>query len=145
MTRKIGFIGIGLMGHGIAKNLLANGYPVTTMAHRNRAPLEYLVARGAVEASSPREIAENSDVVIICVAGAPQFESVVYGENGVMVAAREGLIVMDCTTNEPAMTERANADFAAKGAPVVDAPIALTPKEAEEGQLNVMVGASDEV
>lgn len=145
MTRKIGFIGIGLMGHGIAKNLLEKGYPVTTMAHRNRAPLDDLVSRGAVEAGSPKEVAEASDIVMICVTGAPQFESIVYGKNGIIAVARDGLVVMDCTTNEPAMTERANADFVANGATFVDVPLALTPKEAEEGKLNVMVGASEEM
>lgn len=145
MSKRIGFIGVGLMGHGIAKNLLAKGYPVTAMAHRNRAPLDDLLTRGATEAGTAREIAAASDVVIICVTGAPQMESVIYGDDGVIAGASQGLIVMDCTTNEPATTERAAANLAERGALLVDAPLALTPKEAEEGALNVMVGASDEL
>jgi len=145
MARRIGFVGIGLMGHGIAKNLMENGHPLTTMAHRNRAPLEDLVSRGAVEVASAKEVAEASDIIMICVTGAPQFDSVVYGEEGVMAGAREGLVVVDCTTNEPTMTERASIDFGARGCTFVDAPLALTPKEAEEGKLNVMVGAPEEV
>ena len=145
MSRQIGFIGIGLMGHGIAKNLQEKGFPVTTMAHRNREPLEDLLARGALEESSPKKIAESVDVVIICVTDAPQMEEVVYGKNGLLEGVRDGMIVIDCTTNEPATTERVAADLSRKGAELVDAPLALTPKEAEEGALNVMVGASDEI
>ncbi|MDJ0957047.1 MAG: NAD(P)-dependent oxidoreductase [Arenicellales bacterium] len=145
MTVKIGVIGIGMMGHGIAGNLMKNGYPVTTMAHRNKEPLKDLVEKGATEASSVRAIAEETDVVIICVTGAPEVESVVYGENGLLAGVREGMVIMDCTTNEPAMTERVRADLEALGAQLADVPLALTPKEAEEGTLNVMVGASDEL
>ncbi|WP_193368982.1 NAD(P)-dependent oxidoreductase [Pelagibius marinus] len=145
MSTKIGFIGVGLMGHGIAKNLLEKGYPVTAMAHRNRAPLEDLLARGAQEAATPKAIAEAADVVMICVTGAPQVEAIVYGENGLLQGLRDGQTVIDCTTNLPAMTERLAADFAAHGVTLVDGPLALTPKEAEEGKLNCMIGASDEV
>ncbi len=145
MSKRIGFIGVGLMGHGMAKNLQEKGFSVIAMAHRNREPLEDLLSRGATEASSPKEIAEAADVVIICVTGAPQMEQVVYGKNGLMEGVRDGLVVMDCTTNEPSTTERVAADLTQKGAQLVDAPLALTPKEAEDGALNVMVGASDEL
>ena len=140
MSKRIGFIGVGLMGHGMAKNLQEKGFSVIAMAHRNREPLEDLLSRGATEASSPKEIAETADVAIICVTGAPQMEQVVYGENGLMEGVRDGLVVMDCTTNEPSTTERVAADLTQKGARLVDAPLALTPKEAEDGALNVMVG-----
>lgn len=145
MTRKIGFIGIGMMGHGIAKNLLQNGYPVITMAHRNRKPLQSLLEKGATEGDSPAAIAAAADIVMVCVTGAPQFEEIFYGDDGILAGAHAGMIVMDCTTNEPAVTERAARDLQAKGACLVDVPLALTPKEAEEGALNVMVGASDEM
>ena len=144
MIKRIGFIGIGLMGHGMAKNLLEKGFSVTTAAHRNRAPLEDLLARGATEAASYQEIAEQSDIVFICVTGAPEVEAVVYGEGGVLAGARSGLIVVDCSTSEPAMTARVNADLSAKGAAMADAPLARTPAEAEAGRLNTMVGASEE-
>lgn len=144
MASKIGFIGIGMMGHGIAKNLLKAGHSVTTMAHKNRAPLEDLLDQGAVEVRTPRQVAEASEIVMVCVTGAPQFESVIYGDDGVMEAANGDRVIIDCTTNEPAMTERAHRDFQAIGATFVDAPLALTPKEAEEGNLNIMVGASNE-
>jgi 3-hydroxyisobutyrate dehydrogenase-like beta-hydroxyacid dehydrogenase len=144
MSKNIGFIGIGLMGHGMTKNLLEKGFPVTTMAHRNRAPLEDLLGRGATEAASHKEIAERSDIVFICVTGAPEVEAVIYGENGVLAGSRPGLIVVDCSTSEPAMTARVNADLSAKGVAMADAPLARTPIEAEAGRLNTMVGASEE-
>ncbi len=141
---SIGFIGIGLMGHGMAKNLLEKGYTVTTMAHRNRSPLEDLLSRGATEAASPRAIAEASEMLFICVTGSPQVESIVYGEDGVLEAARPGLIVVDSSTSEPQMTYRISQDLAARSAAFADAPLARTPVEAEAGRLNTMVGASEE-
>ncbi len=144
MTKRIGFIGIGLMGHGMAKNLLEKGFSITTTAHRNRAPLEDLLGRGATEAGSYKEIAEQSDIVFICVTGAPEVEAVIYGDGGVLAGGRPGLIVVDCSTSEPAMTERVNADLSAKGVALADAPLARTPIEAEAGRLNTMVGASEE-
>lgn len=144
MTKRIGFIGVGLMGRGMCKNLLVNGYAVIGMTHRNRGPLEDLMKMGATEGVNPREIAEKSDVVIICVTGSPQVEEIVYGENGILEACREGQIVIDCTSSEPSMTARVNGDLSAKGVALADAPLARTPIEAEEGRLNSMVGASDD-
>ena len=143
MTKRIGFIGVGLMGHGMAKNLLEKGFPVTAMAHRNRAPLEDLTARGAQEAADPKALAEASDIVIICVTGAPQVEAVAYGEAGILAAARAGLTVIDCSSSEPATTAKLAEDLAAKGAVLADAPLARTPVEAEAGRLNTMVGADE--
>ncbi len=144
MTKRIGFIGIGLMGHGMAKNLLENGFSVTAAAHRNRASLEDLLDRGATEVASYQAIAEQSDIVFICVTGAPEVEAVIYGDGGVLDGARPGLVVVDCSTSEPAMTARVNADLSAKGVAMADAPLARTPIEAEAGRLNTMVGASEE-
>ena len=144
MTQKIGFIGVGMMGHGIAKNLLLKGYPVTAMAHRNRAPLEDLVDKGATEAATPKDIAAGSDIVILCVTGTPQVEQCIYGDDGIIAGCRDGMIVIDCSTAQPTSTEALGADLAARGVTLVDAPLARTPVEAEEGRLNTMVGASDE-
>ncbi len=143
MTHSIGFIGVGLMGHGMAKNLLEKGYAVTAMAHRNREPLEDLLRKSAVEAATPREISVAADVVIICVTGAPQVENVVYGEDGVLAGIKPDMTIIDCSTSEPSMTARINEDIKAAGASLVDAPLARTPVEAEAGRLNSMVGASD--
>jgi 3-hydroxyisobutyrate dehydrogenase-like beta-hydroxyacid dehydrogenase len=143
-TPRIGFIGIGMMGHGMAKNLLAKGFPLTFKAHRNRENLADLLAAGAAEAGTPAATAQAADIVFICVTGSPQVEEIVYGADGLLGAARKGLLVVDASTAEPASTTRIRADFAAKGVKFIDAPLARTPKEAEEGRLNTMVGADPE-
>ena len=144
MTQKIGFIGIGMMGHGMARNLLAKGFGLTFKANRNRDNLPDLLAAGAKEAKTNADCARASDIVFICVTGSPQVEEVVYGKDGLLEAARPGLLVVDCSTAEPASSARIRADLAARGAKLIDAPLARTPKEAEEGRLNAMVGAEPE-
>jgi 3-hydroxyisobutyrate dehydrogenase-like beta-hydroxyacid dehydrogenase len=140
---RIGFIGLGLMGHGIAKNLVGKGFPVTVRVHRNRKAAEDIIAAGAREVKTNAEVARASDVVILCVTGSPQIEEIVYGVDGILGAARDGLIIVDASTAEPSSTAKIRGDLAAKGTKYVDAPLARTPKEAEEGRLNTMVGADD--
>jgi len=140
---RIGFIGLGLMGHGMAKNLVTKGFPLTVRVHRNRKPLEDLLAAGAKEVRTNAEVASNSDIVFLCVTGAPQIEEIVFGADGIMSVARKGLIVVDTSTSEPATTTKTREALAAKGAAFVDAPLARTPIEAEQGKLNIMVGADD--
>ncbi len=142
---RVGLIGVGLMGHGIGKNIVQKGYPLTVMAHRNRAPVDDLIAKGAREAGSPREIAEASDLVILCVTATPQVEEAIYGSNGVMQAIRKDLVVADCSTAEPQSTIKIAADFAAKGAHFVDTPMTRTPREAEEGKLGLMIAGDKDV
>jgi 3-hydroxyisobutyrate dehydrogenase-like beta-hydroxyacid dehydrogenase len=142
---RIGFIGVGKMGHGMAKNLVAKGFATTVLGHRSRAPVEDLIKRGAAEGRNPADVAARSDIVILCVTASPQVEQIVYGADGLLAAARAGLIVVDCSTSEPDSTRKIHADFAARNVPFVDAPLARTPKEAEEGRLNVMVGAEPDV
>jgi 3-hydroxyisobutyrate dehydrogenase-like beta-hydroxyacid dehydrogenase len=141
MTQKIGLIGIGLMGHGIAKNLVAKGFALTLKANRNRSTLGDLLEAGATEVQSDAEVAKAADIVFLCVTGSTQVEQIVYGPQGLMSAARQGLLVVDTSTAEPHSTARIREDFAARGVRFVDAPMARTPKEAEEGRLNIMVGA----
>lgn len=137
---SIGFLGLGMMGHGIAKNLLQKGHALRFKAHRSRGNLQDLLDLGAVEVDTRADVAK-ADVVILCVTGSPQVEELVYGADGLMAAARTGLTVIDTSTAEPASSTRIRNDFAAKGVTFVDAPLARTPKEAEEGRLNTMVGA----
>ena len=144
MTTRTGFIGIGMMGHGMAKNLLAKGHPLTFKVNRNRSNLDDLIAAGAKEAKTNADCAAASDVVFICVTGSPQVEEVIYGKDGLLSAARPGLIVVDTSTAEPSSSAKIRADLLAKGVKLVDAPLARTPKEAEEGRLNTMVGADPE-
>ena len=144
MTDRVGFAGTGLMGHGMAKNILAAGYPLAVVAHRSRAPVEALVRLGATELHSYRNLAVGSDVVFLCVTGTPEVESIVHGRDGLLEGAREGLVVVDCSTSEPASSERIMAELAERGASLVDAPLARTPADAEAGRLNTMVGASQD-
>ena len=140
---RIGFIGIGMMGHGMAKNLVSKGFPLAFIVHRDRSRIADLVAAGAKEAKTPADLGRDSDIVILCVTGSPQVEDNVFAVNGLLDAARPGLTVIDTSTAEPGSTAKIREAFAAKGAVFVDAPLARTPKEAEEGRLNSMVGADD--
>ena len=142
-TPRIGFIGIGMMGHGMAKNLLAKGYRVHLKVNRDRSRLDDLFAAGASEAKTNADVARGADIVIICVTGSPQVEDIVFGVDGLLSAPRDGLIVIDTSTAEPDSTTRVREALAAKGMKFIDAPLARTPKEAEEGRLNTMVGADD--
>ena len=146
--QKIGFIGAsGLMGHGIAKNLRAKGHPLALTVHRNRERVADLLAAGATEAASFAALAQQCDIVFICVTGSPQVEAALLGDDGLLAGARartgDGLVIVDCSTSEPASTTMLRERGAALGVTLVDAPLARTPVEAEAGRLNVMVGASD--
>ncbi len=138
----IGFIGAsGLMGHGMAKNLLAKGHALALTVHRNRERVADLLAAGAVERKTPAELAQTSEMVVLCVTGSPQVEQSLTADDGVLAGARRGLVVVDCSTSEPDSTARLRDACAAAGVTLVDAPLTRTPIEAEAGRLNVMVGA----
>jgi 3-hydroxyisobutyrate dehydrogenase-like beta-hydroxyacid dehydrogenase len=141
--QRIGFIGAGLMGHGMAKNIVEKGYPLTVMGHRNRQPIDDLVGRGAREAKTPKALAEQSDMVITCVTGSPQVEEIVFGKDGLLTALRPGMIVADATTAEPTSTMKVAAAVTGAGARFADIPLIRTPREAEAGTLGVMVGSDD--
>jgi 3-hydroxyisobutyrate dehydrogenase-like beta-hydroxyacid dehydrogenase len=143
--QRIGFVGVGLMGHGMAKNLVEKGWPVTVLGHRNRAPVEDLVGRGAKEAWDVATLVDAADIVFLCVTGTPQVEDLLLRADGVLANARDGLIVVDTSTSQPASTARLAAACRAKGIVFVDAPLARTPVEAEQGRLNTMVGADPDV
>jgi len=137
---RIGFIGVGLMGHGIAKNIVEKGYPLTVLGHRNRQPVDDLLRRGAAEAKSPAELARRSDIIFLCVTGSPQVEDIVFGKDGLLDGMAAGKIVADCSTAEPTSTVKVAAAIAERGGRFVDTPLVRTPKEAEEGRLVVMTG-----
>ncbi|MCT8973090.1 NAD(P)-dependent oxidoreductase [Microbaculum marinisediminis] len=143
--KRIGFIGVGLMGHGMASNIVEKGWPLTVMGHRNRAPVEDLVSRGALEAKTPREMAEASDILFLCVTGSPQIEDLMRRSDGILAGAHDGLIVVDTSTAIPDSTISLAAELEAKGAAMADAPLGGTPAQAEAGELSAMVGASPQV
>ena len=136
----IGFIGVGLMGHGMAGSILRGGYPLVVKGNRNRDPVEDLLSKGATEAATPAEMAAQCDMIHLCLSNSPQVEAVFRGPDGILAGAREGLIVLDATTADPTSTRALAAELAGKGGAMVDAPLGRTPKEAEEGTLDAMIG-----
>jgi 3-hydroxyisobutyrate dehydrogenase-like beta-hydroxyacid dehydrogenase len=137
---RVGFIGAGLMGHGAAAHILAGGYELTILAHRNRAPVDDLLARGASEAHTPAEIAARCDVVFTFLPSSVEVEAVVLGAEGLLGTCRAGMVHVDSTTADPASTRRLAAEYAARGAAMLDAPVGRTPKEAEAGKLSTFIG-----
>jgi 3-hydroxyisobutyrate dehydrogenase-like beta-hydroxyacid dehydrogenase len=139
MKERIGFVGVGLMGEGMAANLIRKGWPLTVLAHRKREPIERLVALGAAEAQSARALAEASDIVLLCVTGSPQVEQVTMGAEG-LASAGKPLLIVDCSTSNPTATIQLAGDLAKRDIVLIDAPLARTPKEAAAGTLDVMAG-----
>jgi 3-hydroxyisobutyrate dehydrogenase-like beta-hydroxyacid dehydrogenase len=145
MAETIGFIGLGLMGHGIARNIVEKGYALGVVAHRNRAPIEDLVSRGAVEVRSTREIAERSSIVFLCVTGSREVEALVRGPDGLKAHLKPGSVIVDTSTSDPTSTAALAEELAASGIALADAPLGGTPVQAAEGKLSAMVGASPEI
>ena len=146
MTDKnmnVGFIGVGLMGHGMAKNIVEKGWPLKILGHRNRQPVEDLVGRGAVEAKDAAELGRDCDLIFICVTGTPQVEANVFGENGILAGITPGTIVVDCSTTVPESTRKVAQAIAEKGGRFMDMPLNRTPVQAEEGKLAVMYGGEE--
>lgn len=142
MTERVGFIGIGLMGQGMATNIVNKGWPLTIIGHRNRKPVEELVAQGAVEAASLPDLARASDIIFLCLTGSPEVAAVI---DGLKPGLSPGSVIVDCSTSDPTVTERLAADLARIGVHMADAPLSRTPKEAWSGTLDCMVGAEPEV
>ncbi len=141
---RVGFVGLGLMGQGMARNILTKGWPLTVLAHRSRTAVEALVAEGAHEATSARALAEASDVVVLCVTGSPEVSAVVEGPEGLAAAGRP-LVIIDCSTSDPSQTLALAERVRASGITLIDAPLGRTPKDAAAGTLDVMVGGPEDV
>jgi 3-hydroxyisobutyrate dehydrogenase-like beta-hydroxyacid dehydrogenase len=136
----IGFIGTGLMGQGMAANIVGKGYALTVIAHRNRAPVDDLIARGATEATSLPDLAAKCSVIFLCLTGAPEVAAVVRGLKPGLTA---GTVIIDTSTSDPTVSLALAAELAAIGVDYADAPLGRTPKEAWAGTLDCMVGATD--
>jgi len=141
---RIGFIGTGLMGKPMARNLLRAGFPVAAF-NRTRAKAEELASEGARIVDSPREAARDADVVITIVSDTPDVEAVILGDEGVIHGARPGAVVIDMSTISPAVTRRIAADLAARGIAMLDAPVSGGVTGAIEGTLSIMAGGRREV
>ena len=138
----IGFVGVGLMGHGMAKNMLEKGYAITIIGHRNRKPVDDLVSMGAKEASTLSELAAASSIIHICAPGSPEVETIV---NGLSDGLKAGSVIVDCSTSDPNSTVALAEQMATRGIHFADAPLGGTPVQAELGELSAMIGADDAV
>jgi len=139
----VGYIGLGLMGKSIARNILRAGFPLV-VHNRSRASVKELVQEGAKEAFSPREVAEQVDVVITNLPDTPDVESVVLGKDGIIDGAHPGLIYVDNSTIKPAMARQIAQVFAAHGVMALDAPVSGGDIGARNATLAIMVGGPQE-
>jgi len=134
----IGFIGLGLMGANMVENLQNRGFEVVFIA-RKQEVIDKVLARGnASLATTPRELAEKSDIVQLCVTTSDVVESLVYGDDGLMAGMKEGSVLIDFGTSIPESTKKIGADLAKKGVGMLDAPLGRTPAHAKDGLLNIM-------
>jgi 3-hydroxyisobutyrate dehydrogenase-like beta-hydroxyacid dehydrogenase len=145
MHARIGLIGAGLMGLGIATNLARKGHPLTILDHPGNQPLDELRAMGAIVVPHAAQVAQGSDVLLVCVTGAPQVEAVLTGAQGALPGLRPDTIVIDCSTSLPDTSTRMAARLSEGGVHFVDAAMTRTPVEAMQGRLNLLVGASSEL
>lgn len=141
-TPVVGFVGVGLMGWGMAKNAVEKGYPLHVVAHRKREAVDDLVKRGAVEAPDVAALAAACDVIVLCVTGAPQVQAIVAE---IVPAARPGLTIIDSSTSEPDVTERLAAELGEKGITLLDAPLSRTPQHTWDGEATTYVGGPAEL
>jgi 3-hydroxyisobutyrate dehydrogenase len=139
MDEKIGFIGLGIMGQGMARNLLKAGFELRVW-NRTAGKMSELVAEGAIAAESPADLAAQSDMIITCVSDTPDVEEVILGENGVIHGARPGSLVIDMSTISPAVTRQITSRLKQRGVHMLDAPISGGSEGAARGTLAIMVG-----
>ena len=133
----IGFIGLGLMGGNMAENLQNKGYELIVM-DLSKDAVAACVARGAKTASTAKELAEGSDIVMFCLTTSAVVEKIVYAEDGILAGIKEGAVLVDFGTSIPSSTKKIGADLAAKGVGMIDAPLGRTPAHAKDGLLNIM-------
>lgn len=141
-VERIGFIGLGIMGKPMAKNLLNAGYPLTVW-NRTRSKMDELVEAGAQPAECPRDVAQRSDVVITMVADSPDVQQVILGENGVIEGVCEGMVVVDMSTISPKVAREIAEALLRKGVAFLDAPVSGGQRGAIEGTLSIMVGGDE--
>lgn len=139
MSETIGFIGLGIMGRGMARNLLKAGFSVTVW-NRTASVMDPLAEAGAKVGASPADVAAKSDIIITCVSDTPDVEAVILGDNGVIHGVKAGSLVVDMSTISPQVTQSIAAKLAEKGVLMLDAPISGGSEGAANGTLSIMVG-----
>ncbi|MCA1738019.1 MAG: 2-hydroxy-3-oxopropionate reductase [Actinobacteria bacterium] len=143
MPEKIGFVGLGLMGRPMARNLMQAGYDLV-VHNRSRGKVEELVSEGATAAESPREVSEGCDIVFTMLPGPPEVREVVTGEGGVLEGAREGSLVVDMSTSSPVLARELALTACEQGVGTLDTPVSGGDVGAIEGTLSIMAGGSEE-
>ncbi|GAC1603860.1 MAG: NAD(P)-dependent oxidoreductase [Ramlibacter sp.] len=138
--KKIGMVGIGMMGHGIASNIVKREYGLGLFEHPGNQPLDTLKAAGAASFNNLPQLAAYADVIILVLTGSAQVEAVLTGPDGLLQSLRPGTIVIDCSTSMPASTVRMAQAVQEAGGRFLDVPMTRTPKEAAEGRLNLLAG-----
>lgn len=141
---RIGFIGLGIMGLPMAKNLMKAGFSLV-VHNRSRKPVDELVSLGAEAANSGREVAQRSDVVITMLPDSPDVREVILGKGGILEGARSGMTVIDMSTISPKVSKEIAEALIAKGVDMLDAPVSGGQKGAIDGTLSIMVGGKKEV
>jgi 2-hydroxy-3-oxopropionate reductase len=144
MAQIIGFVGLGIMGQPMARNLLKAGYSLV-VHNRSRAAVDQLAKAGAKTAGSPRDVAAQSDVLVTMLPNSPDVELVALGKDGIIEGARAGLLYADMSTISPIVSQKVGAALAAKGVKMVDAPVSGGEKGAIDGALSIMVGGDKAV
>jgi 2-hydroxy-3-oxopropionate reductase len=139
VSEQVGFVGLGIMGQGMARNLLKAGFGLTVW-NRTAHKADALVREGAARADSPADVAAQCDVIIICVSDTPDVEAVLFGDDGVVHGARSGSLVVDCSTISPIKTQQFAAMLGEKGIHMLDAPVSGGSEGAAQGTLSIMVG-----
>src|SRR5918992_1478788 len=141
MAEKVGFVGLGIMGKPMAKNLMEAGYELV-LYNRTPEKAQELAEDGEAEvAANPREVAENSDIIITMLPDSPDVEAVVAGEGGVLEGIRDGALLVDMSTISPVVTKELSEKVREKGASMLDAPVSGGDVGAIEGALSIMVGS----
>jgi 3-hydroxyisobutyrate dehydrogenase len=143
-TTRVGFIGLGTMGRHMAMNVRRGGYEMVVHDVRREAAGPHLEA-GAKWADTPRQVAEASDVVFTSLPGPVEVEAVALGASGLLEGMKRGSVYFDLTTNSPALMRRLHEVFAARGVPVLDAPVSGGPKGAETRKLALWVGGDEAI
>ncbi len=143
MNERVGFVGLGIMGQGMARNLLKAGYSVRVW-NRTSSRMDPLIEAGATAGASPADVAANCDIIVVCVSDTPDVEEVILGQNGILSGVQAGALVIDCSTISPQATIDIAEQLNAKGVKMLDAPVSGGSEGAANGTLSIMIGGPED-
>ncbi|MCY3904501.1 MAG: NAD(P)-dependent oxidoreductase [Caldilineaceae bacterium] len=143
MNERVGFVGLGIMGQGMARNLLKAGYNVRVW-NRTSSRMDPLIEAGAAAGASPADVAANCDIIAVCVSDTPDVEEVILGENGILSGVQAGALVIDFSTISPQATIDIAGKLSAKGVKMLDAPVSGGSEGAANGTLSIMIGGDED-